>query len=208
TQLEVGRRTLDVGVNPGSTWNAALQHSTQFSTWVASYSEGVTNTQQQFATRPLFDTQGNPILQQGPPLTLTNQNYTFKNLQGSIGYKRGRNTFTITAYSQWQEYQNNINNENIYGGRVSWARLLTPRTRSLLQGDWYRTDYSQGGQGNNNFWLTRIGLEHSFTPNASGQLSYTHFNNNGNNGTNLTNRNLQSNDYRENRIEMNVLMNF
>ena len=90
---------------------------------------------------------------------------------------------------------------------MSWTRLLTARTHSLLQGNWYRTDYSQG-RGNSDFWVTRIGLEHSFTPNASGQLSYTHFNDNGDNGTTGNNRNLQNNNYRENRIEMNVLMNF
>ncbi len=210
TQLEVSRRRLDVGVNPGSSWSAALRHNTQFSTWAVNYSEQVTNTQQQFATQSLFDNQGNPVTQQGPPPTLTDQNYKSRNLQGSIGYNRGRSTFTITAYDQRQEYQDNFNNEHLYGGGASWTRLLTARTRSLLQGNWYRTDYSQGG-GNSDFWVTRIGLEHSFTPNASGQLSYTHFNDNGNNGTNGTNRNngnLQNNNYRENRIEMNVLMNF
>ncbi|MFO1431479.1 MAG: TIGR03016 family PEP-CTERM system-associated outer membrane protein [Candidatus Competibacteraceae bacterium] len=207
TQFEVSRRKLDVGVNPGANWSAVLQHSTQFSTWAASYSEQVTNAQQQFATQPLFDEQGRAITQQAPQFTLTNQNYKSKNLQGSIGYTRGRSTFTINAYDQWQEYQSNFNNENIYGGGVSWARLLTARTRSLLQGNWYRTDYSGGG-GDSDFWVTRIGLEHSFTPMASGQLSYTHFNNSGDNGTNGNNRNLQNNEYRENRIEMNVLMNF
>jgi len=142
---------------------------------------------------------------------LTDQNYISKNLQASVGYNRGRSTFTITAYDQRQEYQDNVNDEHTYGGGASWKRSLTPRTRSLLQGNWYRTDYSQGDQGDNDFWLTQIGLEHSFTPNTSGQLSYTHFNNSGTNdtnGTNGTNRNLQNNEYRENRIQMNLLMNF
>ena len=205
TQLELSRRVLDVGVNPGTSWSGSLRQSTQFSTWSVTYSEQVTNAQQQFATRPLFDNQGNPINQQGPPSTLTNQNYVSKNLQASIGYNPGRNQFTINAYDQRQEYQDNFNNEHTYGGGASWTRLLAPRTRSILQGNWYRTGYSQAAQGDSNFWVTLIGLEHTFTPNTSGQLRYTHFNNNGNNGNN---GNFQNNDYRENRIEMNVLMNF
>lgn len=210
TQLLLSRRKLDVGLDPGVHWRGELTHSTRFSTWSASYSEQVTNAQQQIAARPVFDQQNRPVTEPGQPFTLRDQNFTSKRFDASVGYTRGRSLFTLRAAHERQEYEDNINNQTIYSNGISWSRQLAPRTRSILSGDWYRIKSSNENGGDSNFWTTQIGLNHTFTPDLSGLIQYTHFYNSGgqNNGDNENTLFYNDNEYRENRLEMSLQMTF
>lgn len=207
TELEVNWQKRDIGLEPGQRWSGTLRHRTRFSTWSASYTEQVTNVQQTLLDQPLFDEQGNVIQQQQLPFNLNNGNYLLKAFRTSVSYNRGRSQVTLYASDERREYDNSVNNEHSYGTGLSLSRRLAPRTVALLTVDWERTD-SNSESDTVDRWQTQLGLNHQFSTDLSGSLDYNYFQGNPNQFTNNDGGNNNNNSYRENRVNLRLLMKF
>jgi uncharacterized protein (PEP-CTERM system associated) len=203
TTLEVTRSNQSVGTNAGPRWSGSLSHYTRNSTWFASYSEQTTNTQQQLASTPLFNQQGNPIIQPYVPFNLNNQNYLSKSFQAGVNYTTGRSQFAVSVYDQRQEYQNSLNNQNGYGANASWVFRLDARTSSTLSLNWQYTQYQSAPDSS--YWVPMADLKHTISKDWSANLEYAYY-------RQLYSQSLNSqpllsltsfySSYRENRITM------
>jgi uncharacterized protein (PEP-CTERM system associated) len=208
TELAVNWQEQTVGLDPGRRWSGTLRHRTHFSTWSASYTEQVTNAQENLLNQQLFDEQGNVIDQQQLPFNLNNGNYLSKTFQTSVSYNRGLSQITLYASDERREYDNSVNNEHSYGSGASLSRRLTPRTVALLTLNWERTDSNDEGDTVDR-WQTQVGLNHQFGRDLSGTLDYSYFQGNPDqfdNGDDDDNNNNDS--YRENRVSLRLLMKF
>ncbi len=203
TTLEITHSNQSVGENAGPRWSGSLTHNTRNSTWFASYSEQTTNAQQQVTTTPLFNQQGNPIIQPYVPFNLNNQNYLNKSFQAGVNYTKGRSQFAVSAYDQRQEYQNSLNNQNGYGANASWILRLDARTSSTLSLNWQRTQYQSAPDSS--YWAPMAGLRHTISQDWSANLEYAYYRQLYSQSLNLIPSSLS---YRENRITMLLQGNF
>lgn len=195
TTLEVERINRDVGVEPGVRWAGSLTHKTRFSSWSIRYFEEVTNVQRQLANAPRFDENGEPLPSPTPDLTLRDETFLQKRLEGKVDYRRGRTGLTLTTFNETREFAEAADDEQLFGSEVTLSRRLAPRTNARLSILWEHTE----ADDNSDEWATRVGVNHQFSTDLSGNLEYGYFRQDSDD---------PANEYQENRITMRLNVTF
>ncbi len=211
TQLHVGYRDLEVGLNPGGVWTADFSHYTRRSSWQLSYLEESTTTQTlQLAGRQFFlvvDANGNllidprtgfPVVVVNNLFSLTDQEFIRQRLQGSVTWKSGKSDFVLGAYNERREFEISNESEDVLGANASWVWRLKPRTQSILGGGWqYRNP--AGTSEADELWYASLGLNRSITQKVNSSLEFRH-----------TERasGAAGRDYDENRLSLQLNMRF
>ncbi|MCP5133632.1 MAG: hypothetical protein H6976_08505 [Gammaproteobacteria bacterium] len=195
--FKILRRDQTVGVNPGVRWNGSLDYQSRYGRWSAKYTEEVTSTQQLLSTPVTVDDQGQIIVVDNP-FGLTDQQFFRKRFDTDYTYQRGRNGWTVQAFSEDRQGENNTGvSENAYGLGGLWTWRFAPRTASFLGTGWEHDEFDDNQQ--NDYWVSIIGLARVFTPDSGGLISYRYYQNNA-----------ESSDqgFRENRLNIRFSTKF
>jgi hypothetical protein len=185
TSLRVGRREQDVGVDPGVRWEGSLTHRTRYTTWLASYSEEVTNIQRLFGEsligvgpdgRPVALDEEGRIVPVGGTFDLSNENFFRKNFTAQVAYQRGRSGLGFNVFGETREFPDDeSDDETAYGAGIFWNWQFAPRTSSTLGLRWERDELSDNQQSD--YWISEIGLTRRISPDLDGLLGYSHYRN-------------------------------
>jgi uncharacterized protein (PEP-CTERM system associated) len=206
TRFELSRRDQSVGLSPGVHWEGSLDYRTRHSQWSARYTEEVTSTQQLLGDNlvgvgpdgqpVLLDDQGQ-IVAVGGPFGLSNQEFLRKRFETDLTYQRARNVFSLRAFNEDRQYQDDTLNESAYGIGGLWTWRFAPRTASFLGTGWERDELSEDQQ--NDYWVSVMGLARVFTPNSGGLISYRYYRNDAEPA---------DQGFRENRLNLRFSMKF
>jgi hypothetical protein len=208
TALHITWVNRDVGVNPGHMWNGSFTLKTRRTTWSASYLEDTTSYQQLIALGTYYV---DPVTGQTyvtPPSGVftvpvdlfapTNEVFTRKRGQASMGIHTRRTDALFTVYSERRDYLVSLNSQRVSGLSASWNWRFAGRTTLVLAGDARRTRLLTTG-GQDDLWYALTGLKRSLSPKADLSLTYRY--------TTL-NSSLGTNDYRENRVTLTLNKRF
>lgn len=211
TNFQISRRDQSVGVDPGVRWEGSFGHRTANSTWLARYTDEVTNEQQLLGSsllgvgpngQPLpLDDQGQAVVSEGP-FGLTNRNFRRKRFDGEATYRHGPTGFSINAFNEDRENQDATSTENTYGAGALWTWRFAPRTASFLGTGWEHDDLGEDELGQaqqNDYWVSVIGLARVFTQDSGGLISYRYYQNEADSA---------GQGFRENRLNVRFNMKF
>ena len=191
TALELSRSDRQVGVEPGPRWAATLIHSTRHTTWSASYQEEPTSVQGVQFAQLVTVGQQQPLAPQ-PVFTPTNQNFFQKSFLASVTYQKGRSELALGFYDERREFIDPADNEKSFGTGLAWGWRLTPRTRTILGGQWQQYQSSA-----DQWWVGSFLLEHNLSRYISGLLGYRYFQ-----------RELSPDNIQENRFQLGLQAQF
>ncbi|MCB1919106.1 MAG: hypothetical protein KDJ28_03875 [Candidatus Competibacteraceae bacterium] len=172
--FEISRRDQTVGVSPGVHWNGSMDYRSRYGRWSTKYTEEVTSTQQLLSNPVTLDDQGQIIVVDSP-FGLTDQQFLQKRFETEYTYQRGRNGWTLKAFSEDRQGEDDAASETAYGLGGLWTWRFAPRTASFLGTGWERDELSDDQQ--NDYWVSVIGLARVFSPDTGGLISYRYYRN-------------------------------
>lgn len=194
--FEISRRDQTVGVSPGVRWEGSLDYRGRYSRWSARYNEEVTSTQELFSNPVTLDDQGEIIVVDSP-FGLTDQQFLRKRFETDYTYQRGRNGWTLKAFSEDRQGEDDAVSETAYGLGGLWTWRFAPRTASFLGTGWERDELGEDQQ--NDYWVSVIGLARVFSPDTGGLISYRYYRNDAE---------PVDQGFRENRVNVRFSMQF
>ncbi len=195
TLLEVSRRDLQVGIDPGVRWEGSLQHRTLHSTWLARYLDEPSSNADVLSEVPVFDTQG-PVISPGGTETLTQGEFRRKRFDANVDYTGNRSRIAVKAYAENRD-RSAEDEETIFGGGIALSYRIFPKTRAVWGGAWERNEPENDTQ--DNLWTTGIGLIIAHRTDLQSLIGYQY---------SRLNSNQSDREYRENRIGLRIDMTF
>lgn len=216
TSFEATYRDRDVGLNPGNSWNASLNHRTRRSTWAATYSEDTTTLQDQlfdetafyaryepFYFSPTGNIADNILLGYEDKTTgflipisdvetpLTDEVFVRKRLRLSTSLNTGKSDVNVSVFTETREYIVAGDDETVIGGNASWGWKFAPRTRSNISAGWQKTDFRSSDR-EDKLWNVRLGITRSIRRDVTGSVDFRHLKNDSNTVTNSYDENRAS----------------
>ncbi|MEJ2345799.1 MAG: TIGR03016 family PEP-CTERM system-associated outer membrane protein [Gammaproteobacteria bacterium] len=208
TALRVNWVKRDVGLNPGRNWNGSFSLKTRHTTWDASYVEDTASYQQLVGlgtfyvdpvTGQVYATPPNNVFTQPIDLFVpTNEVFTRKRGQASVGVHTHRTDAMITAYSERRNYLVSLTSQRVFGLSGTWNWRFATRTTLLLGANARRTRFLDTSQ-KDDLWYVLTGLRRSISTKADVSLTYRYA---------RLNSSVASNDYRENRVTLTLNKTF
>jgi len=194
--FEISRRNQTVGVSPGVRWEGSLDYQGRYSRWSARYNEEVTSTQQLLSNPVTLDDQGQIIVVDSP-FGLTDQQFLRKRFETDYTYQRGRSGWTLRAFSEDRQGENDAVSETAYGLGGLWTWRFAPRTASFLGTGWEWDELADDQK--NDYWVSVFGLARVFSPDTGGLISYRYYRNDAEPA---------DQGFRENRLNVRFSMKF
>jgi hypothetical protein len=202
-------RNNDIGLNPGTTWQAALNYRTRRSHWSFTHNNSTT-TSQSLLSQSEPGT-GTPLIPVNNTI-LTNDIIVVQSSNLSASFYTGKSTFSLGAYLLDYTYQrdplnqqNQIKDQNIKGISGQWSWQFARKTSAYIRPLWQQIDSTNGN--NTKLQSERydfaIGLNQAITNRISGNLELRHVTQTSNAASTVLNS-----DYQENRATASLFMRF
>ena len=151
-----------------------MDYRSRYGRWSTKYTEEVTSTQQLLSNPVTLDDQGQIIVVDSP-FGLTDQQFLQKRFETEYTYQRGRNGWTLKAFSEDRQGEDDAASETAYGLGGLWTWRFASRTASFLGTGWEHDE--SGDNQQNDYWVSVIGLARVFTPDSGGLISYRYYQN-------------------------------
>ena len=121
----------------GNVWNLDLTHRGRRSSVGANYSHDLSSRQQSLFEIPLYDQDGNPILDPDTSEQVTgriavDEVYIRQRAVLNAEYRMLRATTTLEFHREFRDYQNSRTKEDITGGSLSWRWRFSRRASLSL----------------------------------------------------------------------------
>ncbi len=171
-----------VGLNLGSTWDAALNYTTQRSRWSLGYTQQTQTTQQllvqqtqQFYTGLIQQSDGQLVSVKNLPYlvslpTLVNDVLISKTGNISFSYTLGKSTYNLNAYNTRRTYELSQEQDTLYGVTGGWQWQFEPRWNYYLQPVWQKTN-SNVSTSNTDLYQVSTGVTRSIPVNWGKPMS-------------------------------------
>jgi len=211
TNIRIAYFDRAVGVKTGSVWSSSLSHSTRRTKWQASYLEDVSNLQrldiigeQAFVQ---FDAQGNlvtdpitgiPVIVTTDVFGLTDEEFLRKRANISYTLTAGKNMLSFSPYRESREYEVSGNKEDVLGTVIAWDWRFAPKTRSVFSLNWQDRKFNTANR-DDALWRISLGLYKDLRPGFNASVEYHYLE---------RNSMVQSNEYRENQLQVNISKQF
>ena len=195
TLLEVSRRDLQVGIDPGVRWEGLLQHNTVHSNWSARYIDAPSSNVDVLSEVPVFATQEQDVIPGGTE-TLTEGEFRRKRFDANVDYTGIRGRIAVNAYAENRDRREE-DEETIFGGGIGLSYRIFPKTRAVWGGAYERDEPDSDTQ--DNLWTTGIGLIIDHRTDLQSAIGYQY---------SRSNSNQSDREYRENRIGLRIDMTF
>lgn len=210
TSFAIGYRHREVGLNTGETWDGNITHRTRRSTWSLSYTEEVTSVQvlqlREFQSLIVLDLQGGVAFDPGTgefvdltnPFELTDEEFLRARAQGSVNYRTGKSTLSLSLYNETRTYELSAQELDSQGGTAAWQWRFASRTSSRLSVQAQRFEVLNSSDSADSV-TTRLSLNRQISPRTSGRVELSHLE------ADVAG---SGEEYDENRIAVHVNMTF
>ena len=214
TSVIVSRRDRDVGVDSGVIYQGSLAHRTKYTRWSAEYVEETTSTQELVVTDNRaddeeFSDENGQVALPDEVFDLTDEEFFRKRFNLGFAYMRGRSQISVNSFVEDREFNDPSEDERSTGANVSWEWQFGAKTGSVMDLRWVRNESSGNATLNNGSQIDdsgddtlvslSIGLAHTLSQrlNAGATYSFT-----------KRDSNVSEQDYRENRVTLQLRMEF
>lgn len=203
TSLNLNWRKTDVGVNTGKVWSGNFSLKNTHAQWLFNYREDTTSSQQLQlgAGGPSGGGEslvGGPSTGTGTPLGfgLTDEIFIRKYGKLSFEYIRAKSDFFASYYNETRTGQQSGFVQRYFGSFLSWKWRITPRTSFLISGGSEKRNF-EGGLDliSDRYQYGSMGWQWQLRRRINTSLQYT--------GTKVKS-NLETRDYRENRVTLSL----
>lgn len=200
-------RDNSIGLNPGKTWQTALNYQTRNSTWSITHDNDTITSQQILLQNQVFA--NDSVQQNGSGITplnprainngyLSDEVIVRKLWRATVSTRTGKSTLSASAYSQDSEYQSSGSKQKATGINAAWNWQFASKTSAYLKPQWQQTQYANVTD-KDQYYDIAVGLNRSITPSLNGRLEFRHLN---------QSSDIIANNYQENRATISLFMRF
>ncbi len=136
------------------------------------YNETITTTQDVLANQLLnSDQAADPIVDPGG-FSLIDSAFRTKRYNITLSGKRGRNTFSLTAFHEERFIDATAEQETNYGGQGSFSRQFGRHLSGTVSGNYRRQEFASQGNRRDDLYSGRASLNYRISTSLSGGVEY------------------------------------
>lgn len=201
TALQLSYLNRDVGANPGSRWTGLFHHEVRHFSWDISYSEDTTNLQLlELSLGPsrLVNIGGTEVNLNEVIFRPTDEDFVIKTLRFGFAANRAKSTLQLNASREMRDFKASEDQDKFYSCDILWDWRFAARSSIGISGGFFNRHFS-ASDVDDVFWYTGATISRQFRPKINGDIGYRYIDRNSEGS---------SSDYKENRLEIGLSVQF